>query len=484
MPDIGPLVPEIAGPLNVAGTAERQGEAWAVDVDLDGPSGTNAAVTGSVLPDGNLDLSVTGSAPLGLANPALAPQQIAGVAQFDLSVNGPPGLDAVSGTITANDAALVLPSLRNGLDDIDARIDLQNGQAQITLTASPQSGGRISLDGPVGLSAPYSANLTTEFDVTLEDPQLYTAEVDGRVTITGPLTGGAVIGGNIRIDGAEIAVPSSGLTAIGDLPEIRHINTPRPVQRTLALARQDGSDGAMSPSGGGGPAYGLNLTIDAPGRIFIRGRGLDAELGGTLGLRGTTANPVTTGGFELVRGRLDILQQRFDLDEGTITFQGGLTPYIRLVAVTQTDSITASIVVEGPADAIEVRFESTPEIPQEEIVAQIFFGRDLSELSPLQALQLANSVAVLAGRSQGGLLENLRGSAGLDDLDVTTDDEGNVALRAGKYVSDNVYTDVQIDQNGEADLSLNLDVTRDLTVRGSVGAAGSTSLGLFYEKDY
>ena len=484
VPDIGPLVPEIPGPLQVQSTAERQGEAWAIDVDLDGPSGTSAAVAGAVQSDGNLDLSVTGSAPLGLANAAIAPQQLAGTAQFDLSVNGPPGLDAVSGTITANNAALVLPSLRNGLDDIDARIVLGNGQAQITMSAAPQSGGRISLSGPVGLSAPFSANLATEFDVTLEDPQLYTAEVDGRVTITGPLTGGAVIGGNIRIDGAEIAVPSSGLTAIGDLPEIRHLNTPRPVQRTLALARQDGSDGATSPDGGGGPSYGLDLTIDAPGRIFIRGRGLDAELGGTLGLTGTTANPVTTGGFELVRGRLDILQQRFDLDEGTITFQGGLTPYIRLVAATQTDSITAAIVVEGPADAIEVRFESTPEIPQEEIVAQIFFGRDLSELSPLQALQLANSVAVLAGRSQGGLLDNLRGSAGLDDLDVTTDAEGNVALRAGKYVSDNVYTDVQIDQNGEADLSLNLDVTRDLTIRGSVGAAGSTSLGLFYEKDY
>ncbi|WP_299814120.1 translocation/assembly module TamB domain-containing protein [uncultured Jannaschia sp.] len=485
VPDIGPLVPEIAGPLNVVGTAERQGEAWAVDVDLDGPSGTDAAVAGSVQPDGNLDLSVTGSAPLGLANVAIAPQQLAGTAQFDLNVNGPPGLDAVSGTITANDAALVLPSLRNGLDDIDARIDLGNGQARIALSASPQSGGNISLDGPVGLSAPFNADLVTEFDVTLEDPQLYTAEVDGRVTINGALTGGAVIGGNIRIDGAEIAVPSSGLTALGDLPEIRHLNTPRPVQRTLALARQDGSDGATSASGGGGgPVYGLNLTIDAPGRIFIRGRGLDAELGGTLGLAGTTANPVTTGGFELVRGRLDILQQRFNLDEGTITFQGGLTPYIRLVAVTETDSVTASIIIEGPADAIEVRFESQPEIPQEEIVAQIFFGRDLSELSPLQALQLANSVAVLAGRSQGGLLDNLRGSAGLDDLDVTTDDEGNVALRAGKYVSDNVYTDVQIDQTGEADLSLNLDVTRDLTVRGSVGATGNTSLGLFYEKDY
>ncbi len=256
------------------------------------------------------------------------------------------------------------------------------------------------------------------------------------------------------------------------------------MRRTLDLAGQTENTNAGIERSAPGPTYGLALTINAPGRVFIRGRGLDAELGGSLRLSGTTANPITAGGFELVRGRLDILQQRFDLDEGTITFQGDLTPYIRLVARTESDTLTAAIVVEGPADAIEVRFESTPEVPQEEIVAQIFFGRDLSQLSPLQALQLANSIATLAGRGNGGLLEKLRGDAGLDDLDVTTDEEGNVALRAGKYVSDNVYTDVQIDQNGDAAISLNLDVSPNLTVRGSTGAKGNTALGLFFEKDY
>ncbi len=484
VPDIGPLVPDISGPLRVEGTARQQGAAYAIDIDVDGPSGTTAAVAGTVGTDATLNLTVRGSAPLGLANAALAPQRIAGVAQFDLALNGPAGLDAVSGTITTNGAALVLPSVGNGIENIDARIALSGGRAEIALTANPESGGNLRVNGPVTLSAPFNADLTAEFNVNLEDPKLYTALVIGRVNVNGPLTGGALISGEINIDGAEIAVPSSGITAIGDLPPIDHLNATRPVRRTLELAGQTENTDADLAGRAPGPSYGLALTINAPGRVFIRGRGLDAELGGSLRLSGTTANPVTAGGFELVRGRLDVLQQRFDLDEGTITFQGGLTPYIRLVARTQTDSISAAIVVEGPADAIEVSFESTPTVPQEEIVAQIFFGRDLSQLSPLQALQLANSIATLAGRGSGGLLENLRGSAGLDDLDVTTDDEGNVALRAGKYISDNVYTDVQIDQNGDAAISLNLDVTPNLTVRGSTGATGNTALGLFYEKDY
>ena len=486
VPNIAPLVPDLPGPLRVAGTAQQRDNAWALDINLDGPSGTTAAVAGDVGTDGNLNLSVNGSAPLGLANTALAPNRLTGIARFDLNVNGPPSLDSVTGTVTTTNTALSLPSLQNGLDNINTTVTLQGGEAQIALTAAPQTGGRIELNGPVTLSAPFNASLAANFDVTLSDPKLYTAQVSGRLAVNGPLTGGAIIGGTININEAEIAVPSSGLTAIGDLPDIRHVSSPRPVQRTLELAGQsvNGEPANGEAQVATGPGYGLDLTINAPGRIFVRGRGLDAELGGTLRLTGTTNNMVTTGGFELVRGRLDILEQRFDLDEGRITFLGSFMPYIRLVAVTETDTITASIVMQGPADDIEVTFESTPEVPQEEIVAQIFFGRDLSQLSPLQALQLANSIAILAGRGSGGLLDNLRGSAGLDDLDVTTDADGNVALRAGKYVSDNVYTDVEINQKGEAEISLNLDVTPNLTVRGSAGATGATSLGLFYEKDY
>ena len=483
VPNIAPIVPELRGPLRVEGSAAQQGEAWAVDVDLTGPSGTNAAVAGTVGTDGTLGLSVTGSAPLGMANAFIEPQRLAGNARFDLRASGPPALNSISGTISTANAAVSLPTIRYGLDDIDATVTLAGGQARIALTARPQDGGRLSVNGPVGLSAPFNADLDIAFDSEVVDPSLYRADIDAAITIDGPLAGGARIGGRIVIDDAEISVPSSGVTAIGDLPEIDHLGATRPVRRTLARAGQDlrAEDEA---TGGGGPVYALDLTLSAPSQIFIRGRGLDAELGGQLRVTGTTANPITAGGFELIRGRLDILQQRFDLDEGRITFQGGLAPFIRLVAETTTDTITAAIVIEGPADDIEVRFESTPEVPQEEVVAQIFFGRDLSQLSPLQAVQLANSVAVLAGRGSGGLLGNLRGGAGLDDLDITTDQDGNVGVRAGKYISDNVYTDVQVDQNGDAAVSLNIDLTRSLTLRGSAGADGETGLGVFFERDY
>jgi translocation and assembly module TamB len=69
-------------------------------------------------------------------------------------------------------------------------------------------------------------------------------------------------------------------------------------------------------------------------------------------------------------------------------------------------------------------------------------------------------------------------------MDVQTDAEGNAAVRAGRYLSDNVYTDVTVGGGGEADISLNIDLTPNITARGSFSSDGSSSLGVFFERDY
>jgi translocation and assembly module TamB len=202
-------------------------------------------------------------------------------------------------------------------------------------------------------------------------------------------------------------------------------------------------------------------------------------------LGGTTANIVPVGQFDLQRGRISILQQRFDLSEGSASLQGDFIPYIRLVATTEADTgTTINIIVEGPANDPEVTFESTPSLPQDEVLAQLIFGRDISEISPLQAVQLAAAVAELAGRGGGGLIDGFRSGIGLDDFDVTTDDEGNAAVRAGKYLSDNIYTDVTIGSDGTTEINLNLDITDEITAKGTAGADGETSVGIFFERDY
>ncbi|MEY2961973.1 MAG: hypothetical protein RLZ60_1803, partial [Pseudomonadota bacterium] len=370
------------------------------------------------------------------------------------------------------------------LRDLDGTITLANGSAQVEMTGASSLGGGLALRGRVGLNGGLNSALTVEANnIVVRDPTLYESTLSGAIAINGQLAGGAQISGTIDVTQSEIQVPSSTVGSLGDVPEVTHVGAPSDVSQTLQRA---GLTGATATTAGGvGPAYGLDITINAPARLFVRGRGLDAELGGKLTLQGTTQQIIPAGQFNLIRGRLDILQQRFALTDGAITMQGDFIPKIRFVATTESlNGTTVNVIVEGPASAPEVSFTSAPELPQDEVLSQLLFGRDMSSISAFQAVQLAAAVGTLTGRSGGGLIDKIRQGSGLDDLDVTTDDAGNAALSAGKYLSDNVYTDVTVSSQGDTQINLNLDLGGNFTAKGGFGTTGDTSVGVFFEKDY
>jgi translocation and assembly module TamB len=270
------------------------------------------------------------------------------------------------------------------------------------------------------------------------------------------------------------------------IPEITHIAEPPPVRRTRFFAGLVDESGKPPGSGsdrGGGLAYSLDLRIDATNQIFIRGRGLDAELGGTLRIGGTTANVIPSGQFDLVRGRLDILGRRLVLDRGSITLQGSFDPFLRLSASSEADGITVTVVLEGFLTNPDVRFESSPELPEDEIVSRLLFGRGIESISGFQAAQLAASVATLTGQGGEGILGNLRKSFGLDDFDVSSNEAGQTQLTFGTYIADNLYTDVEV-SDGRTELDINLELTPSITVTGSTADDGDSSIGIRFERDF
>ncbi|SFH04596.1 autotransporter secretion inner membrane protein TamB [Palleronia marisminoris] len=485
--DLGAYVPNFSGPVTAQGSVGQSGSNITLDVALTGPQGLTARIDGTVAESFNqANIDITGDAPLRLANPYLGNRALSGTASYDLSLNGPLALTSLGGTVTVSGGRLVDPSVPFVLNDINGTAQIQGDQVVLNVTADKQEGGTLALAGTIGLSGGYPADLGVELNrVVVEDPRLYRTVANGRVTLTGPLTGGAVIGGTVILGQTEIRVPSTGLGATGPIPAgLVHVNEPKDVYRTRARADLVDAEDAEADAG---PAvvYGLDLTILAEDQIFVRGRGLDAELGGQLTLGGTTANVIPTGRFELIRGRIDLLGQRITLTEGYVTLAGDFTPTIRLVARTETDDdVTVLIIVEGEATEPDITFSSEPELPEDEVLSRLLFGRSIDNISALQAAQLANAVATLSGRGGIGIIENLRESTGLDDLDVTTDEEGNVGLQAGAYLSENVYSSVNVDSEGEAEINLNLDVTDSITVRGAASNEGETSLGVFFERDY
>jgi len=99
-----------------------------------------------------------------------------------------------------------------------------------------------------------------------------------------------------------------------------------------------------------------------------------------------------SGAFDMVRGRLDILTQRIAFDRGIITFAGDLDPQLDFSGSTRSGDVTITVTVSGRASDPEVTFSSVPELPQDEILAQLIFQKGIAELSPLQVARLAAAI--------------------------------------------------------------------------------------------
>ena len=299
--------------------------------------------------------------------------------------------------------------------------------------------------------------------------------------MTGKLLSDPLIGGRINVERADIGIPEN-LGGGAALTGVRHVHTPPDVAATLKRARVTaGGRRCRRPVRSSCTS---TWSSSAPRRLFVRGRGLDAEMGGRIRITGPVSSVSAVGGFDLIRGRLEILGKRLDFDSGTITLTGSLDPVINLVATSNTGDATVTVTVSGRASDPKIDFSSQPALPQDEVLAQLIFGRSLSDLSGFQIAQLAAAVAELSGGQNTSLLGSLRKATGLDDLDVTTDTNGNASVRAGRYIRDNVYLGVEAGAKGNEKVDINLGITRNLKAKASAGTDGDSSVGLYYEKDY
>jgi translocation and assembly module TamB len=255
---------------------------------------------------------------------------------------------------------------------------------------------------------------------------------------------------------------------------------PGPPSRVPAAA------GAAAP-----PAPPLNLAVrvSAPRRVFVRGRGLDVELGGEVAVRGTVAEPVPQGELEFRRGTLDVLARRLTFDRGTIDFASGtLTPRLDLAAKAQVRQTAIAVTVQGPATSPTIAVSSTPELPQDEILARLLFDRGTGDLSPLEIAQLAAAAAELAGvgGGAGGVLDRARGALGLDRLGLSGGGAGaGPAVEAGRYVAPGVFLGVRQGAQGRTGVGVEVEITPRLKLEGqtAAGPAGDR-LGLTYEFEY
>ncbi|MEQ1940452.1 translocation/assembly module TamB domain-containing protein [Mesorhizobium sp. CN5-321] len=451
-------------------------------------SGMNLKAGGTVTTAGtpNLAIDVSGGVPFNFLAAKLSQMGLSlnGAANVDISVRGPASKPDISGSVRTSGARFIDSSSGLSINNIAADVMLGGGVARInSVTGTLSTRGTLSVSGTVGIEpgSGFPADIAVKLDNgRYTDGRVVTANLSGALAIKGPLATTPAISGTIDLGRTVITVPDRLPSSLSTL-NVKHRNAPAAVR---AQDRALNPPSATNSGGNGGLT--LDITVNAPNQIFIQGRGVDAELGGRIRLTGPASAPEAVGKFELQRGRLSVLAKRLTFTEGSATFSGSLIPYLNLTAESTAGDATVTITVSGEATDPKFTFSSVPALPEDEVLARLIFGRSMSNLSPLQIAQLAEAAAQLSGvGGSTSLLEKLRGQLGVDDLDVTTDEQGGTAVSAGKYLNDRTYLSIQKGEKpGSGRARIDFNVGKGVKLRGEASDAGEAKGGIFYEHEY
>lgn len=455
-----------------------------LDTTVNGAGGIAIAGGGTVDLAGAkaLQLAFKGRVPLAALQAKLSEQGMTaeGAADLDLVIAGTAAQPAITGTVNLAGARVIDVRRNLTLNNLTGAIRFDGKQATITaLTGKLGGGGTVSVSGTVGIdpAAGLPADIAVKLDrATYADGTLFTSSATGDMALKGPLLSAPVLSGRLSLANTAITIPEKLPATLSEI-DIRHRNAPGDVKAQAGKIAQKETNGSSS-------TIGLDLVVSAPSGIFVRGRGIDAELGGDLTVRGTATDPVVSGGYQMRRGRMTVLSRRLDFSSGTISFGGALIPTLNLEATTASDATTITVSVTGLANDPTIAFSSSPALPQDEVMAQLIFRQSMAKLSPLQIAQLADAVRQLAGGRSTSLFDKLRSNLGVDDLDLTTDAKGQTKVSAGKYLNDRTYLQLEQGGSGGGKAIINLDVGKGVKLRGEAGADGSGAGGIFYEKEY
>lgn len=415
----------------------------------------------------------------GMANQSLT-GQIGIAADFSGRISSP----QLTGVIRANALAYDNETYGTRINAIKLTGRFTNDRLEIAEFTGRAGKGTVSARGSVGFGS--DAGFPIDIRATLANAQLARSDalgatVSGEIAVTNSKANGGLVSGTLNLPEVRYEIIRQGAAEVAELQGVRRKGTSR------AQAAKDAAEAAAGvPS-----LFKLDLRIRADNRLFVTGMGLESEWRADLRIGGTSATPEVVGDVDLVRGTYSFAGKRFDLDQDSvIRFEGGpvTNPSLSMKATATLSGTAITINIAGRAQNPQISFSSSPNLPQDELLSRILFGNSITELSPMQAIQLASALNSLRG-SGGGLnpLGKLRSASGIDRLRVLGADEATgrgTSVAAGKYISNDIYVEIVTDTRGFTATQLEIALSKALSILSQTGGSNGTAINLRYSKDY
>ncbi len=456
-----------AGRLDLSG-------ALPVDLAWEGPRRdlSDAPVDLGVHTDG-LDLAVVRL----LAPDAI--QQSAGRLVGDARLRGPWRELRADGTMSLRDGRVRLRATGVTYDRIEVMAVARGQTIELESLRAHTGDGTVDGSGSLALFAttttPFALRLRFDRFLAVALPA-YEAATDGSLTVEGSLAY-PVVRGQLTLTRLLVRptlLETTSGPSIEPDPTIEVVGSEEPPDTRPAEPALDVAD-----------ALSLDVEIRIDRNAWIRRNDADVELRGRLQLGKEAYQPLfVTGDIRLVRGWYAFQGRRFDLDDGHIIFGGDVPPdpQLDITAINKTGEYEVKVEITGRASAPALALSSEPPLEQADILSLLVFGRPARDLGHQQGVDLQRqAISLASGYVMPELRQSVMNTLGLDTFEV-----GDEGVRAGRYVTRDVFVSLAQDFTGRAGQVMGVDysVTRSLSLKLSTSTRGDSAVDLLWRRRY
>ena len=385
---------------------------------------------------------------------------------------------SLSGNLGLKDGVLWDRSIGLVLTQVQGRLVLAGSEVRLEGLTARAGPGNLALAGKAGVLAP---GIPVDLRLTAKDAsplQLDRLKLQGDadLRLSGEALGRLSLAGRIQLSRVEIRLPER-----------------LPANVVTLEVREVGQRRAGAPQGSAAspwqPDLGLDLVLSAPRDLTVRGRGVDAELGGEVRLQGTLADPLISGGFDLAAGGVRPGGSDPAVLPGTPGFRRGRRaqpePGSRGTRLCGREHRHPGRSGYRPGAAHRAAGRAR-DAPGRGPVASAVRGRRGTPV-PLAGRPGRGGRCVPGGGGgrRVATLDRVRTGLGLERLSVGTDAQGGTILEGGRQVSERVYLGArQGTRAGEPQGVLRIEVTPRIQLEADVGPIGGTRAGAAFELEY
>lgn len=417
LPDIELSTRVTPAAVHVKASASQPGLNWQALLDSDG-WGQDAAVIGSIQIEAD-------ASTLPSVDPAL--QRLAGLIKADAVLSGTIAAPQLTAQGIWQQGALAWADPALELSGIDMNWQADPSGWQVQGSAQSEQGGALQISGR---GDGYDINANAEADVSSAGLRLQSDMWDVTAIPSAHITARQ---GKVSFTG-RAQIPTAAVT-VKTLPNA----LPKPVADVRVRGRsmpivdesQNVVEGTLQV------ALGDNVRLDLLALAVRLTGNVEAKITGTEVV-------ALHGELNVADGSLNASGQTLKVKQGRILFSGDPTlPYVDLIATRdikdRTPALEVGLRISGRADALKTNVYSLPAMSETRALSFLVLGRDFNEASDADSNQLL-SAAISLGLSQSqGVVEQLRGALGLDELSALAAEQNDVAIVAGKRVTEDLY---------------------------------------------